>query len=231
MAAKSPVQIFDDLCDTRQPIYLANIFQQSRLAKGRPAGDIIIGIVDNATKRRMTLALPKNSITCVTDQVGHATLRDNPDIRRYLGNGVLELYSPEAYNELMAEDPDYIENSQDQLERLLNSLDGAPQESTLTPLPQPVVADIVVRSEIQALVAKVQFETETEKALIQELRTLLPLSDAEKRNLQDVVAAVPADRAKLRGVLSNLDEVKPVEVIKQINKGGRPKTVKTEVTL
>jgi hypothetical protein len=203
---QSPVQIFDDLCDNRKPIYFANVFQNSKISKGRPAGDIIIGIVDSATKRRMTLAIPKNSIVCVTDQVGHATLRDNPDIRKYLGNGVLELYTPEEFRNLQADDPDYIESSADQLQRLNDTLEGAPtqldNDSPVAPAP---VLDITVRPEVQNLIAKVQFETETEKALLQDIKLLAPFSEAEKQNLIAVTASIPADRPKLRATLTSLD--------------------------
>jgi hypothetical protein len=217
---KSGVQILDELCDKGSPIYITNNFQNSKIARGRQAGDILIGLTDKGTKRRMTLAIPKNSIVCVSDQISHINLKENPDIRRLLGNGVLEIYTPDEFNTLREEDPDYVENSQDQLERLMGSLEGNPiQEEQQIPMATPTL-DITVRPEIQTLMAKVQFESETEKSLIQELRLLAPFSEAEKQNLLTVLVSIPPDRSKLRQTLQTLDSLTAISTV--ATKTGKP---------
>jgi hypothetical protein len=207
--ATLPTTQFDKLIAGKSPIFVRNNMAGSKALAGRAAGDLLIGLVDPDTKKSYTLAIPKNSTVCVTDQVSHATLANSNEFRRYLSNSLLLIYDEDGFEKIEQEDPDHIEYSQDQLERVTATMSGEEQnpmfdDGTTGAAIAESAKDMLVRPQVAAFIMDMQSEGKSQTTLTQELKGLGDLSAAEKTHLKDNMAKVPADRAKLRAALNKL---------------------------
>lgn len=203
-----PTTQFDALIASKAPIFVRNNMAGSKALAGRAAGDLLIGLVDPDTKKNYTLAVPKNSTVCVTDQVSHATLANSNEFRRYLSNKLLLIFDEQGFDELEQRDPDHIEYSNDQMERVTANMNGDSQaffeEGASTTDIAESAKDLLVRPQVAAFLMSIQTEEKSQVTLTQEFKELGELSAAEKTHLKESAAKIPADRVKLRNLINKI---------------------------
>jgi hypothetical protein len=184
---------FDELAKAEQTIYLKNTLSASRLAPGT-IGDLLVTLTDPITKSSMTLAIPKNSIICATEQCNFETLRVSNDIRKFIRNNAIQVLDQKDFDRLCVEDPKLIEKSYRELSRLMASvnLENNPNLQDQAAAVSELVGDYDVRPAVNAILTQAQIEQGDEEDLLVDLKSLAPFAPGEIAFIRGILPSIPA---------------------------------------
>ena len=132
-------------------------------------------------------------------------MSSNNDIRRYIREGVLEVYTEEQYSDLCQSNPELITKSSKELVRLTGAISGEalstePTEATRA-IAEQQAGKAEVRAAVLGLLNKIQMRADDEDTLLEDLKVYLPLSDAEKLHFRTNLANIPSDFDSIRNLI------------------------------
>lgn len=186
--AKSPVTVFEELCGANQSVFLHNTISK---VDPRKMGDIVVGILDPLSKKEYPLFIPKGSIILANEQGSASHLSASNDLRRYIREGYVTVYTQEEYEAIILAQPDMFQKSKLELARIFRSIrgdDSAPQIELNPTISASETAGI--RDLLAVLMTKAQLDMESEITLLSDIKSFAPFTPTERTYLQSQLSNI-----------------------------------------